>query len=437
MDSKKEALLDHYGIYDAFNRTLFKEQPQGVQNLFQHRAEAYDRIQAHIHAKVSTSRLENWFLSFWYHSEAALAKDIQTYQAINQQIKTDWRAYKISTGIHARNLDTMVDHKKKLDGLVTTQLMNQTPPSKLHDIATYLHSPWEMPWEKIISNIDQEDYVTQQIARKIHAMYPKLKNPFPEQVASASFDWRFFYHMATSVYNAVIQLASTATAQTSYARIPTDLEEELKLVKPSDSKIATNLDKYLVAKSMESCLTTGNPSWYEVCEIAAEHRGWETKDTTGSFLKKTGVGKEKGFSLKDYLTSPWDKLPEPLKAIAQFHDKIQSLIHSDGLTKETSEILEKIQQQLRTIPKSNWESQDLNDTHMLAIIDTLIKTAPSREITHNLNNHFISLSNILKKPGVNTSVSTLVAHSKLSDYVERKKSELGDALSQSSPYQSR
>ena len=424
------------GIYNDFNKTTFANQSSEIKTKFQERKKLYDTIMSHLNENIRPpgvlSTLSNWFYSFLKPTEDNLQYAIAEYNQLNTNIKTNWPAYKSFSQCSRpteNDFDSTNDFTKAL--IKSIQLHqdadDQSKPSKLQTLLSYLEkNSNSATWEDVIANVAQDDYVTQQFIRKLHAIDPTLTNPFPKKT---TFDFNMVIAYITAMIGELMKspAAGTAYDRTDYSRIPTETENQLQpQIKKAqnDNKRLETLDKYLVAKSIQDSLK-GELSWYEVCEIATDHPNWNSIDAKSSnaigsifgTVAKKVTGK---FSLKSVLGDTQESLP--LKTIQTLHMLIQSMQHNSPSNDDHS-LLKQIAYQLRQIkiiPDTKPTLETLYNENFKKIQNLLAQMTnlPSRGLLQ-------TEINLLK-----TAAFTAINIKGLDDYVTKKE---GEATIQTTP----
>ena len=332
-------------------------------------------------------------------TETRLANAVSEYNEVNIRIQKLWSAYKPLQSLDSQNarlqsLDSNFDfYQIRLPHVIQKQMENaphHPDISTLRLIATSLgNNTLGENWEKIIENLETKDYLTQQFVRKIYilnSMTPqetlRLRNPFPKVTPSQTqtYGVQFLFDLLYNLFSGFTE-QSSATKSNQYERLKTDLEnqlDDLKVQTPIEHKKEhETLDKYLVAKSIEECLA-GRLSWYEVCEICAEHPACKLAEQDDSAHEETPQEKnkpglfsrlghtkkmagayfspEKGFSLTSLLVNNLASLPQSLQTISALHEKLVQYMRTEQQkqpqtpsTETNIVLLKQIAAQLRTI----------------------------------------------------------------------------------------
>lgn len=417
------------GIYNDFNKTTFANQSSEIKTKFQERKKLYDTIMSHLNEHISPpgvlSTLSNWFYSFLKPTEDNLQSAIAKYNQLNMDIQSAWPAYKSFSQCSRpteNDFDSTNDFTKALiESIQLHQATGDQPkPSKLQTLLSYLEKKQgAATWDNVIANVAQDDYVTQQFIRKLHAMDPKLKEPFPKKT---TFDFNMVIAYITAMIGELMKspAAGTAYDRTAYSRIPTETENQLQpQIKKAqnDNKRLETLDKYLVAKSIQDSLK-GELSWYEVCEIATDHPNWNSIDAKSSnaigsifgTVAKKVTGK---FSLKSVLGDTQESLP--LKTIQTLHMLIHGMQHNSPSNDDHS-LLKQIAYQLRQIKIINGTQSSLNTlyknqfTAIQSLLEQMINVASRGVLQTEINQ-------------LKTATFTAINIKGLDDYVTKKEDE--------------
>lgn len=395
-----------YGIYNSGNLSTLQEHlahnPK-LEEAFLRRKELFDEIELLLEENISHpspgSNLFNWLYNLISPTETRLANAVSEYNEVNTRIKKVWSAYKPLQSLDSQNarlqsLDSNFDfYQIRLPHVIEKQIVNaphHPDNSTLRLIATSLgNNTLGENWEEIIENLETKDYLTQQFVRKIYilnSMTPqetlRLSNPFPKvtPTKTQTYGVQFLFDLLYNLFSGVAP-QSSATNSNQYERLKTDLEnqlDDLKIQTPTEHKKEhETLDKYLVAKSMEECLA-GRLSWYEVCEISAEHPAWKLTEHDDSSHEEAPLEKnkprlfsrlghtkkmagayfspEKGFSLTTLLVTNSASLPQSLQTISALHEKLTQCMQTEQLkqqqtpsTEKNIVLLKQIAAQLRTI----------------------------------------------------------------------------------------